>query len=107
MRPPATDVAFVGQTAASLTPREWAWLRAVATGANEHEVGHMLGVHPQTAKNHGQAVRRKLGVHTTIEAFAAVGWLRVGLCDCGCSSLPSPHSPDARHPNPKGCRHAA
>ena len=77
MRPTATDATFVGQTSASLTSREWDWLRAVATGANEREVGRMLGVHPQTAKNHGQAVRRKLGVHTTIEAFAAVGWLKV------------------------------
>ena len=107
MRTPATDVAFVGQTASSLTPRELEWLRAVATGANENEVGRMLGVHPQTAKNRGQGVRRKLGVHSTIEAFAAIGWLRVSLCDCGCSSLPSPHPPEARHPNPKACIHAA
>ena len=74
-RPPATE--SVGQTASSLTPREWEWLRVVATGANEREAGHRMGVHPQTAKNHGQAVRRKLGVHTTIEAFAAIGWLRI------------------------------
>ena len=78
MRPPATaHPRVVGQTAASLTPRELDWLRAVATGANEREVGHLLGVHPQTAKNIGTKVRAKLDVHTTIEAFVAVGWLRV------------------------------
>lgn len=61
----------------ALTLREWAILRAKATGAVEQAISADLGLSVQTVKNHLSRIYRKLDVTNAIEAFGSVGWLHV------------------------------
>lgn len=60
-----------------LTPREIEILTDLATlGGTYRQIGARLYISPYTVRRHLADVREKLDVHTTIEAFIALGWLR-------------------------------
>lgn len=61
----------------ALTQREYEILVEYAKHGNYKQVGHCLGISEQTTKNHLAAVRDKLGVHTTVQAYQVIGWLKV------------------------------
>jgi DNA-binding NarL/FixJ family response regulator len=52
---------------AKLTARELAVARLVAQGLTNLDVGEMLGISEQTAKNHLWSVYRKLGVENRVQ----------------------------------------
>ncbi|MDR6176712.1 DNA-binding NarL/FixJ family response regulator [Nocardioides zeae] len=51
-----------------LTERELQVLRLVATGINNREVGHRLGITDNTVKNHMRNILEKLQLHSRMEA---------------------------------------
>jgi DNA-binding CsgD family transcriptional regulator len=60
----------------TLTPRELDVMVALAvTGGSYVEVAELLGIRPQTVKNHAYAAREKLNVQTNTAAFTEMGWL--------------------------------
>ena len=70
-------VARLEDPPASLTPHERDWLRYAAMGYTVDNIAYRMGLSFYTARDLGQRVREKLGVHSTIEALRAVGWLVV------------------------------
>lgn len=62
---------------ATLTPKQWAILRDLATGATYRDVAYRHGISYQTAKRHIYSAYQRLSVGCAIEAFAALGWLIV------------------------------
>jgi len=48
-----------------------------ATHGTHKAAAHAMGLSEQTIKNHLSAVYHRLGVTGSIEAFTALGWLRV------------------------------
>ena len=67
----------LGVPARHLTPREQDVLRLVGLGCSNKGVADRLGVSVQTVKNHMTVVLEKLDVESRVEAFRAVGWLKV------------------------------
>lgn len=65
--------------ATALTPRELELLRHLARGTSTRGIAEQMSVSPDTVRTHVQAVRRKLGAHSKLEAVA-VG-LRRGLIE--------------------------
>lgn len=61
-----------------LTPRELAVLRLTAEGLSCTTIGRRLGISMRTVQKHAEHIRRKLGVHTRLEAVRACGQLGVG-----------------------------
>jgi DNA-binding CsgD family transcriptional regulator len=60
----------------SLTAMEERVMLAYAEGMTITEVARILGMSPQTAKNHISSVHRKLDVDSSIGAMRVLGWLR-------------------------------
>lgn len=59
----------------ALTGRELEVLELVADGATRNVIAERLGLSPNTVRNHVQAILRKLGVHSKLEAVStAVRW---------------------------------
>ncbi|MGH9889470.1 MAG: response regulator transcription factor, partial [bacterium] len=54
--------------AAPLTPRELSVLRALADGHSTHVIASELGIAAGTVLRHVEAIRRKFGVSTRLEA---------------------------------------
>lgn len=50
------------------TPRELTVLRAYAETGSTKAAGALLGIVPQTVRNHLLAIHRRLGVETSVEA---------------------------------------
>ena len=65
--------------AAALTPRELEVLRHLARGTSTRGVADAMGVSPETVRTHVQAVRRKLGAQSKLQAVT-IG-LKRGLID--------------------------
>lgn len=61
----------------SLTERELAVLRLASDGLTVKEIGPKLGITAKTAKNYLEHAYMRLGVHSRVEAFRAMGWLTV------------------------------
>jgi DNA-binding CsgD family transcriptional regulator len=62
---------------AELTARQFECLRLYALQDSQREVARELGLSPITVKKHVNAAYAVLGVSNAIEAFRALGWLRV------------------------------
>jgi len=56
-----------------LTPREREVLQLLARGVSTRQVADSLGVSMNTVRSHVQSLSRKLGVHSRVQAVAAVG----------------------------------
>jgi DNA-binding NarL/FixJ family response regulator len=65
------------QPPAGLTPRENEVLQLLAAGGDTRDVAEQLGMSHNTARNHVQAVLRKLNAHSKLEAVMTA--LRLGL----------------------------
>lgn len=65
--------------AAALTPRELEVLRLLARGTSTRGMADMMSVSPETVRTHVQAVRRKLGAQSKLQAVT-IG-LQRGLID--------------------------
>jgi DNA-binding CsgD family transcriptional regulator len=64
-----------------LTKRQQEILELIArTGDNAPAAAAELGVSPRTIKNNLAVVFRTLGVHSLIQAYVKLGWLRVPTC---------------------------
>lgn len=64
-----------------LTSRELAVLRLSAEGLSSTTIGQRLGISTRTAQKHAENIRRKLGVHTRLDALRACGQLGVPVSD--------------------------
>jgi len=60
-----------------LSPRQYDYLRALATGIAYKEVAHRYGVAESTVKNTVHVATLRLGVRGKVEAFVKMGWLVV------------------------------
>jgi DNA-binding NarL/FixJ family response regulator len=58
------------QLLAALTPREQEILVCLANGSRQHEVAARLNLSQNTVRTHVQNLRRKLRVHSALEAVA-------------------------------------
>lgn len=65
---------MVGERRA-LTPRQRQVLALYASGLSTRDAATLMGVAPQTVKNHALAAYRTLGVQGRLQAFAKLGWL--------------------------------
>ena len=65
------------RSAPRLTPRERDILSVYATGVTVDTIAREKHIANQTVRNHLTAIYRKLGVSGSVEAFVAMGWLRV------------------------------
>jgi DNA-binding NarL/FixJ family response regulator len=63
----------------SLTPRETAVLRLLASGADTEEIARTLSVASTTVRNHIQNLLPKLGVHSRVDAVVMA--LRAGIVE--------------------------
>lgn len=68
---------------ASLSPRELEVLTLLAEGLGNAEIGHTLGISPETVQTHVRNLMGKLAVRSRLEAVALA--LRLGLVDPPCS----------------------
>ena len=92
---------FPPRTGSSLTALEWSTLALAASGRTYGDIAHELGRTEQTIKNRLGNVRARLGVESTLAAFAAVGWLVVPpamLTDAGRAIVPARESPGRAMP---------
>ena len=63
-----------------LTDRELEILRKIGTGLTNAEIGHALGISPQTVKNHVTSIMRKLAVNDRTQAVVTAlrrGWIHI------------------------------
>ena len=60
-----------------LSPRQYAYLRALATGRAIKEVAYEFGVAEGTVKNTLVVTYTRLGVRGKVEAFVQMGWIVV------------------------------
>jgi PAS domain S-box-containing protein len=51
-----------------LTPRQTEVLRELARGCSTEEIARLLGISPETVRNHVRGILRGLGVHSRLEA---------------------------------------
>jgi len=77
MREPATQQSFVGQTAPSLRPSAERALLAYARTGDRRSAAASLGLSLGVFNNALSKAFEQLGVTTAIDAFRAIGWLRV------------------------------
>lgn len=62
---------------AILAPRELEYLKLRGHGETLRGTAEHMGISESMVKTYLERVHRKLGVASTIEAFAAMGWLKV------------------------------
>ena len=59
------------------TQRQMEVLRLLAQGLTDDEVARALGLSRQSVKNHKTELFRRMKVHSKVEAFIVMGWLRL------------------------------
>lgn len=59
------------------TPRQLEVLRLLAQGLTDDEAARALGLSRQSVKNHKTELFRRMKVHSKVEAFIVMGWLRL------------------------------
>ena len=59
-----------------LTPRQYQVLRALAETGSMKGAAGVTGLSPNTVKAHVRDAYLRLGVHSRIDAYRAMGWLR-------------------------------
>ena len=65
------------RNASALSPRQMEALRSFAEMGDQHRAAKRMGISYQTLKNHLRWAYLALGVHSAIDAFRVLGWLRV------------------------------
>jgi DNA-binding CsgD family transcriptional regulator len=58
------------ESAPSLTPRQGQTLKLLAAGCSTRQIADVMGIAPETARNHVKAMCRRLDVRSRIEAVA-------------------------------------
>jgi PAS domain S-box-containing protein len=59
-----------GQSAFTLTPRQHEVLRALRAGQSTAQMAELMGIAPETVRNHVRRLLAALGVHSRLEAVA-------------------------------------
>ena len=72
------EAAVVTQRSAALTPRQLELLGILATGCGFAEAAARMGIGKQTARNTAASAFKRLEVSGMVQAFVALGWLKVG-----------------------------
>jgi PAS domain S-box-containing protein len=65
---PAKDPSYVPPQQARLTPRQQDVLVELARGCSTDGIARMLGISPETVRNHLREIFRRLGVHSRVGA---------------------------------------
>lgn len=64
-------------TGSPLLPRQFEALRTYAESGDQRRAAQRMGIAYETHKNYMTAAYERLGVHSAIDAFRVMGWLRI------------------------------
>ena len=76
--PSDVEGAAMVKASAVLTPRQLELMRILATGCGFAEASARMGITKQTARNTAATAFKRLEVSGMVQAFVALGWLKVG-----------------------------
>jgi len=70
LQPVATPFEPVPRTRHGLTPRQLEVLHHLAQGHSTTQIAELLGIEPETVRNHVRGILRALGVHSRLQAVS-------------------------------------